>query len=1234
MNKEQINMTCIDPKEIWPKEAVPNERYKSFAKMLLFTAGDEDQFERARSYRNGKDPDKEVNLEGNIWTERWEGNLWDQYALNGVATNNTFDYIFNKFKKGIFVKILDNKVETFLPFSKHGYINDWGNLMKSNPKFGDMIGFMRYVSDETSKANGKNYKFREENVSRFPNTWYANNCLIRYEHPLSEGDTNVVTLRHMFDELCATREVPDVELFINRRDFPLVTRNGTEPYYNIFGKDKPLDPKTVKKITKQQTESGAIIGGMCPVLSMCTADIYADIVMPTHEDWARVASIEGVKSNDSFKSNSKGEGGLTNVLPRKVTFPPQCKDYSKENFDTPWEKRVPTAVFRGASTGCGVSSDTSRETFNQRLIAAKISHQTKPDRYNVPLIDAGITKWNLRPRKVLNEPYLQTIDFKREAPKVGPLTPHEQSKYKYIINIDGHVSAFRLSLEMSMGCCILLVQSTIPVEKGNGKNGGGWKMWFSHLLKPYVHYVPIKSDLSDLVEKIQWCRDNDEKCKKISEEAMAFSKEMLTRDSILDYMQNLMVQLKTSIAGHSPLGTNANIVYGTDPLVIQNLAQTRHLLSVMVNSPRPEPPSLSYSIPKPEPIYNLISDNNEMKVRGSYGWSKGYSMFLRNMFRPNDKRSISELIAGSPRTSGLNADDEINEWDNEKLLHSSVNLKGVFSKKIFDNKVTTVDLFYIGGYTVVKKSTSDTKGMIEHVNEAFVSDTCINGLLRTIPNFAWSFAFEKTLSDVGKPQFSLLNEYIEGDTLSAATKNYFARGYGTEGSPKPFKNMLEILFQIILSIQYAQERCGFVHNDLAPWNVMVQVLKDPVTIQYPLFSGVYKIATKHVPVIIDYGKSHVVTNAFKDSLKNGETVKDGNVIHYGVVNMFDMIPCQDVFSIIKYTCYDMLINWRQDKENRTGKTGLDVLGEKTTREREESIFKMLNFFSPIKIDTRRDALAFIQKYKNYENLIKASETLDLTRRPVEFIKHCSDIFKKEKVAFGISKVGISGTVAQNTENTGGKDSKIKPVHMDFNNPRQIFDEAFAENINDANKSFVRVPERLYGCTLPQPTTKLELYMVAQSLTKCLKDTLRDYRNFLSNESTRSISTNGIAKFDNAIKFITDFYSKQIDDHGFDQWVIPDMCTGKPETRQMHLSRNFFINGGTYDLKNEEMCVDLSYFKTKILDVINWRDNEGTFEIKGKDRLEIMEQLKKVTSSDWNDKKIAADINTFMVYESI
>lgn len=1164
-------MTCLDPKTIWPNEAVPNVRYRDFSKMVLFTAGDEDQFERKRSYKNGTNPDKKISLDGNVWTNLFvptEGletdSFWNGYNLNASSTINTFNYVFNKFKKGIFVKIVDNKVVTFLPFSKHGYKNDWGDLMKYDPsKYKSMIDFMRHVSNQTAIANNKNYKFKPDQVSRYTNQWYANNCLIRYEHPLSEGDTNVVTLRHMFDELCATREVPDIELFINRRDFPLLTKNGTEPYYNIFGKDHSLDSKSLKLISE----------GMCPILSMCTSDMYADIVIPTHEDWARVASIEGVKTH---VNPDKSEANNENNLPKKITFPPQCKDYSKDNFSTPWEKRIPTAVFRGGSTGCGVSSNTNLETFNQRLVAATISYNSKPDKYNVPLINAGITKWNLRPRKILNEKYLQTINFEKEAPKVLPLTPEEQSKYKYIINIDGHVSAFRLSLEMSMGCCILLVKSKIPVESSLG-----WKMWFSHLLKPYVHYVPVKSDLSDLIEKIQWCRDNDEKCKEISIEALKFYQTYLTRESILDYMQNLMVKLKTS------LSTNET-VYGTDPLFIQNDIQSKYLFDMMNQSIKPTSQShIPYLIPKPIPIYDVL--NSERTVRGSYGWSKGYSMFLKHMFRPkNEKKPKGE--------EELNENDDLNmdemRWETK---HSTINLHGVFEKRLFENKKSTVDLYSISGSNVVKKSTSDPQGMIEHINEAFVSDTCINNLLKVIPNFAWSFAFEKSLSEEGKEQCTLLNEYIEGETLSMSIKNKMS--YLGFSSGKPFKNVLEVLFQIILSIQFAQEQCGFIHNDLTPWNIIIQTLKEPITIQYPLFSGIYKIITKHVPVIIDYGKSHVATSPYGDFCLNEFGV--GNVVHYGVVNMFNMIECQDVFSIIIYSCLDMLtVDKSEDYD-------------------EQSIIKMLNFFSSVELKTRKEALSFIYKYKKYENLIKAHETINLEKSPIEFIKYCASIFKKEKVAYGISRLDVT------------KKADERKLVMDFSNPKQIFDEAFAQNIHEVYLSFLNVPQNLYKCTLPQPNTKIELYMVAQLLIKYLKDTLKDYHIFVKNQNIRNeLFRNGVIKFENAIGFITTFYSKEIAKHGNDSWVIPELC----EKNQMEISRNYFRTKTLiHDIKP---CTDLTFFKKTILNILNWTDQDGLFEIKGEDRKQILDQLKFVLESTFKDKQIAADNNTYLVYKNL
>jgi hypothetical protein len=49
------------------------------------------------------------------------------------------------------------------------------------------------------------------------------------------------------------------------------------------------------------------------------------------------------------------------------------------------------------------------------------------------------------------------------------------------------------------------------------------KCWFTDLLIPFVHYIPIKYDLSDLIEKIEWVNENDEMAEKIAVNAYEFS---------------------------------------------------------------------------------------------------------------------------------------------------------------------------------------------------------------------------------------------------------------------------------------------------------------------------------------------------------------------------------------------------------------------------------------------------------------------------------------------------------------------------------------------------------------------------------------------------------------------------------------------------------------------------------------------------------------------------------------
>lgn len=70
------------------------------------------------------------------------------------------------------------------------------------------------------------------------------------------------------------------------------------------------------------------------------------------------------------------------------------------------------------------------------------------------------------------------------------------SQHKYQINIDGTVAAYRFPYLLA-GDALVLKQDSSYYEH------------FYSELKPKQHYLPFKQDLSDLLEKIQWAKDNN-----------------------------------------------------------------------------------------------------------------------------------------------------------------------------------------------------------------------------------------------------------------------------------------------------------------------------------------------------------------------------------------------------------------------------------------------------------------------------------------------------------------------------------------------------------------------------------------------------------------------------------------------------------------------------------------------------------------------------------------------------
>jgi hypothetical protein len=148
---------------------------------------------------------------------------------------------------------------------------------------------------------------------------------------------------------------------------------------------------------------------------------------------------------------------------------------------------------------------------------------------DVPFLNAEVTTWNLRDKKIAGKPmtFLRNKSFIFDAGRQHFIPIYEQSKFKYILYVEGHCAANRYAFLMRLGSVILKVTSRCVADE----------MWYYPILKPFEDHVPIREDLSDLAEKIQWCRDNDDKCRQIAARANELYERFVSKEAIHDYME-------------------------------------------------------------------------------------------------------------------------------------------------------------------------------------------------------------------------------------------------------------------------------------------------------------------------------------------------------------------------------------------------------------------------------------------------------------------------------------------------------------------------------------------------------------------------------------------------------------------------------------------------------------------------------------------------------------------------
>lgn len=216
-----------------------------------------------------------------------------------------------------------------------------------------------------------------------------------------------------------------------------------------------------------------------PMFSWSGSDDTLDIVLPTYDI-----------TESSLENMGRVSLDMLSVQKRKIA----------------WNDKYPRAFWRG------------RDARRERLDLIDLS------RKHPELFNASITNF---------------FFFRDEAENYGPtekhISFHDFFDYKYQINIDGTVAAYRMPYLLG-GDSVVFKQESPYYEH------------FYKKLIPMEHFIPFKRDLSDLVEKINWAMENDNRALEISRNAKDFVEENLLPLNIYCYHAHLLNEFSKRIS--------------------------------------------------------------------------------------------------------------------------------------------------------------------------------------------------------------------------------------------------------------------------------------------------------------------------------------------------------------------------------------------------------------------------------------------------------------------------------------------------------------------------------------------------------------------------------------------------------------------------------------------------------------------------------------------------------------
>lgn len=129
------------------------------------------------------------------------------------------------------------------------------------------------------------------------------------------------------------------------------------------------------------------------------------------------------------------------------------------------------------------------------------------------LIDAGISS-GLEARDPLSKPHASY---------------EEHLQYKYLPVLDGIMCSYPGYQWRLLSDSVCLKEESDQIQ------------WFYSALNAYEHYIPIRDDLSDVIDQINWAKAHNSECKQIALNATDFVLENLMLDDVYRYLYHVFI---------------------------------------------------------------------------------------------------------------------------------------------------------------------------------------------------------------------------------------------------------------------------------------------------------------------------------------------------------------------------------------------------------------------------------------------------------------------------------------------------------------------------------------------------------------------------------------------------------------------------------------------------------------------------------------------------------------------